>query len=188
MNTTPVSLLKKLRTPGEEGAWTRFVQLYTPLLYHWALSVGLQEQDASDLIQDVFVLLIQKLPQFEYDPKRSFRAWLRTVALNRLRDTKRTGRLDPKPKDPRLLEGQSQADPLESFWEEEYQQMLLSRALTIMQAEFQSATWRACWETIVGGRPAAEVAQELGLSENAVYIAKCRVLKRLRQELDGLWE
>ena len=77
-------------------------------------------------------------------------------------------------------------DPAEAFWEAEYRQHLVGRALTLMQAEFQPATWKACWETVVAGRPAAEVAAELGIGVGAVYMAKSRVLSRLRHELAGL--
>jgi len=78
------------------------------------------------------------------------------------------------------------ADDMESLWEAEYQQHLVGQALRIMRTDFQETTWKACWETLVAGRPAAEVAAELGLSENAVFVARCRVLRRLREELAGL--
>ena len=80
------------------------------------------------------------------------------------------------------------ANHLELVWEAEYQQHLVNRALTIMRADFQELTWKACWETVAAGRPAAEVAVELGLTVGAVYAAKIRVLDRLRQELHGLME
>jgi RNA polymerase sigma-70 factor (ECF subfamily) len=74
----------------------------------------------------------------------------------------------------------------DSFSEVEYRQQLVARALELMQAEFQPTTWKACWEFVVAGRPAAEVGRQLGISENAVHLAKGRVLRRLRQELEGL--
>src|SRR5688500_1099737 len=86
MHTTPVSLLERLRRPAEAEAWEGFVELYTPLLFHWARDAGLQESDASDLVQDVFAALVAKMPDFVYDPRKSFRSWLRTVTLNRWRD------------------------------------------------------------------------------------------------------
>src|SRR5947209_11513540 len=93
MQTTPPSLLEKLRTPGDQQAWQEFVDLYTPLLYQWARRAGLQDPDAADLLQDVFTSLVQKLPEFHYDRQKSFRAWLRTVTLNQWRDNrKRRGR------------------------------------------------------------------------------------------------
>src|ERR1700730_18807813 len=82
MDRTPASLLEQVRNPADQEAWKRFVRLYTPLLFHWAHRIHLQDQDAADLVQDVFTVLFQKLPEFRYDPARSFRAWLRTVHLN----------------------------------------------------------------------------------------------------------
>ena len=86
MHTTSISLLERLRRPGEEEAWARLVELYTPLLYYWANRTGLSETDAADLVQDVFVVLVAKLPEFLYDRGKGFRAWLRTILFNKWRD------------------------------------------------------------------------------------------------------
>jgi RNA polymerase sigma-70 factor (ECF subfamily) len=183
MHTTPSSLLRRLRQPGDQAAWDRLVELYTPLLYYWACRLGLQESDAADLVQNVFVQLLRKLPDFSYDRQKSFRGWLRTVTLNKHREIQRhsrregTGTAAPEPAVP---------DPAEEFGEREYRQHLVRRALEVMQSEFQPSTWKACWETVVVGRPAAAVAVELGLSAGAVRAAKFRVLCRLREELAGL--
>lgn len=189
MNSTPPSLLQKLRQPSDQQAWERFVELYTPLLYRWARGVGLQDQDAADLLQDVFAGLVLKLPEFEYDRHKSFRAWLRTVTLNQWRNNqKRVGR-QPLARDPDTIATLAVEDErLKAASEDEYRQVLAGKALALMRAEFQPNTWKACWEFVVMGRPAVEVARELGISENAVYIAKSRVLRRLRQELEGLWD
>jgi RNA polymerase sigma-70 factor (ECF subfamily) len=185
MDTTPVSLLERLRQPDPGRAWDRFVELYTPLLLYWARKRGLQPQDAADLVQDVFTVLVQKLPEFTYDRRRSFRNWLRTVLVNKWRDRQRRQTL-PVTAGADALAEVAGPDDLEAFWEGEHRRHLLRRALELMQAEFTPATWKACWEFAAEGRPAAEVAAELGVSENAVYIAKSRVFRRLRQELDGL--
>jgi RNA polymerase sigma-70 factor (ECF subfamily) len=79
-------------------------------------------------------------------------------------------------------------DDAEAFGEAEYRQHLARRALELMQAEFQHTTWKACWEHVVNDRPAAEVAAELGITVNAVYIAKSRVMRHLREHLRGLLE
>src|SRR5436190_15917121 len=89
MFTTPASLLDRLRNPGEPTAWDRFVELYTPLLFHWARQLGQQDSDSADLVQDVFLILWRKLPEFDYDPTRSFHAWLKTLFLNRHRTRQR---------------------------------------------------------------------------------------------------
>jgi RNA polymerase sigma-70 factor (ECF subfamily) len=188
MDTTSISLLQRLRLPVDETAWSRFVDLYTPLIFSWARQMGSQESDAADLVQDVFAQLVQKMPEFAYDPHKSFRAWLRTVTFNKWRD--RCRRVAARPHEltghlPRELAADGEAD-----WigEVEFRQQLVTRALQLMQAEFQPTTWKACWEFVVEGRSAAEVSRQLGISENAVHLAKGRVLRRLRKELHGLFD
>ncbi len=148
---------------------------------------GENEHDAADLVQEVFVALIQTLPTFQHHGRGRFRHWLRTLLLNKLRDRKRRQVRAEKALAHRTGDVQL-PDVAELFWEADYQRELARRALQLMQAEFAPTTWKACWETVVEGRSAAEAARELGISENAVYIARCRVLRRLRQELGGLVE
>jgi RNA polymerase sigma-70 factor (ECF subfamily) len=185
MHSTPVTLLERLRTSLDDEAWRRFVNLYTPLLYAWAQRLGCPFADLPDLVQEILVLLVEKMPGFTYDPARSFRSWLRTVAHNRWRNLRR-GQRQP-------VELASDADfaepnPPDPFWETDYRRHLSSRALTLMQAEFEPKTWQACLECVVQGKSAQAVARELGLTPGAVYVAKSRVLRRLRQELAGLWD
>jgi RNA polymerase sigma-70 factor (ECF subfamily) len=182
---TPASLLERLRQPAQEHAWARFVELYTPLLYYWARRTGCAESAAADLVQEVLTLLVRKLPEFSYDRHKSFRAWLRAVAHNCWRNLRRRAEL-PRAANAPDLDDLASPDAADPFWEAEYRQRLASRALALMRAEFRPTTWKACWECVVAGRPAAEVAAELGLSVGAVYMAKSRVLSRLRQELQGL--
>jgi RNA polymerase sigma-70 factor, ECF subfamily len=183
---TPASLLERLRYPVD-GDWARFVELYTPLLFSWARRMGCQEQDAADLVQEVLTLLVRKLPDFKYDGQKSFRRWLHTVTVNRWRNTKRRAQL-PRDGGAADLAEIPAADLGDPFWETEYRNQLVRRALDLMRAEFQPTTWKACWESVVDGLPAAEIAAELGMSVGAVYMAKSRVLSRLRQELAGLLE
>jgi RNA polymerase sigma-70 factor (ECF subfamily) len=187
IHTTPATLLERLRGAHNGAAWDWFVDLYTPLLFSWARRCGETEADAADLVQEVFVTLVQTLPTFDYDRAGTFRGWLRVLLLNKLRDRLRRKvrlekALEHRPADVEL------PDIAEVFWEAEYHQELARQALRLMQAEFAPTTWKACWETVVAGRSRREVARDLGISENAVYIAKCRVLRRLRQELTGLFE
>ena len=186
MNTTSASLLQRLRQPAAQKDWSHFVNLYTPLLYYWACRLGLQSQDAADLVQDVLTTLVHKLPQFAYDRNRSFRSWLRTVMLNKWRETRRRARLPQENAELVDVEDIASPDTSAAFGEAEYQQHLVRRALQLMQAEFEYATWKACWECVVAERKPARVAEELGITTNAVYLAKSRVLRRLHQELDGL--
>jgi RNA polymerase sigma-70 factor (ECF subfamily) len=185
MDTTSASLLDRLRRPDQPEAWARFVRLYTPLLYDWARGLRLQDQDAADLFQEVFATLLQKLPEFRYDRKLSFRGWLRTVLRNKWREVQR--RRFPIP----LKEAaESLADVADSsddqFEEAQYREYLVQRALELIEGDFQPLTWRAWQEFAVAGRPAAEVARMLEVTPHAIYLAKSRVLRRLRLELEGL--
>lgn len=186
MHTTPASLLEQLRDFGQERAWNRFVELYSPMLFTWAQRTGLAQEDTADLVQDVFAVLVRMLPDFVYDPGKSFRAWLKTILLNRYRECCR--RKQAVSHDAAFMAMLPAADENDQFWEVEYREQLAGRALELIQTEFQPATWRAFWELVVAGRKGAEVAAELGLSVNAVYVARSRVLRRLRQELAGLMD
>jgi RNA polymerase sigma-70 factor (ECF subfamily) len=187
MHTTSATLLERIRQPaGQEVAWNRFVQLYTPLLMGWARRVGLSEPDATDLVQDTFVVLLRRLPEFRYNQTQSFRAWLHTILLNRWRSLRR--RKLATPVDPHAeplldLESPGSASMLD---EAEYRQMLVQRAMQLIKNDFQPITWEAWSQYVEAGRPAADVARDLNLSSQAVYMAKARILRRLRQELEGL--
>jgi RNA polymerase sigma-70 factor (ECF subfamily) len=186
MKTTPVSLLERLRQPGEQAAWERFVKLYTPLLWQWVRRLGSHGQDADDVVQEVFTVLVQKMPEFQYDPDKRFRGWLWTVTANKVREKQRRQQVAVPGAGQDALAEAAGPDGAEAVSEAEYQQYVVRRALQLMQAEFQPTTWKAFWECVVTDRPGGEVAAELGLSIDAVYAAKSRVLRRLRQELAGL--
>jgi RNA polymerase sigma-70 factor (ECF subfamily) len=182
--TTSLTLLQRLRQPGDQEAWLRFVRLYTPLLYHWARRAGLQGPDAEDLVQDVFELLLRKLPEFRYQPGGSFRSWLRVVALNKWRERHRRAVIPAAAGEG--LDQVAAADEAGEFEEAEYRQQLVRRGLQLIQPEFSPAAWRAFQEHVVAGRDAAAVAAELGIRVGTVYAAKSRILTRLRRELHGL--
>jgi RNA polymerase sigma-70 factor (ECF subfamily) len=187
MHSTPVSLLERLRRPDDADAWARFVHLYAPTLYGWARRLGMQEADAADFVQDVFGQMLRRLPDFHYDPAFRFRAWLRTVALNLWRDRLKRRPVPVPAGAAAALDGQPALDDLERLIETEHNARLVRRALDILEADFQPATWRAFWQVTIDERPAADVGRDLGLSVAAVYAAKCRVLARLRRELAGLY-
>jgi RNA polymerase sigma-70 factor, ECF subfamily len=111
---------------------------------------------------------------------------LRTITENRWRDLQRRRAAIPRHAGAAALDEAAVPDGAAAIWEGEYRQFLLARAAQVMQSEFQPATWKACWALVVEGKSGADVAAELGLSLDAVYAAKSRVLRRLRRELDGL--
>ena len=130
--TTPASLLERLRKSEETTAWERFVELYTPLLYHWAQRLGLQNSDCADLVQDVFLILWRRLPEFEYDSAMSFHAWLKTLFLNRHRSRQR--QRDPIPIEVR---GQDIVDNADGqLGDAEYSRYLIRQAFRLIEREF----------------------------------------------------
>jgi RNA polymerase sigma-70 factor (ECF subfamily) len=186
MSTTSISLLERLRLPDEQVAWAQFVELYTPLIFYWARNAGLQSADAADLVQDVFTVLVKQMPTFVYDEKKSFRGWLRMITLNKWRERLRKRPLKTLDDQDRTVNGLTVSDDREAIDEAEYRHHLLRSALQVKRAEFAPATWQACWEIVISGRSPAEVATDLGMTIDAVYVAKSRVLRRLREELAGL--
>jgi RNA polymerase sigma-70 factor (ECF subfamily) len=183
MQSTPASLLEQLREPSAQAAWERFVQLYSPLLCLWAQRLGLRGQEAEDLVQDVFTILVRQLPQFRYDPQQRFRGWLWTTTLNRYRSRQRS----PAPvADAGDVPDVAAPDVADVVSEEEYRRYIIRRALELMESDFEPTSRKAFWGLVIDGRSAEDLAQELGISENAVYLAKGRVLRRLREELAGL--
>lgn len=185
MDTTSLSLLERLQQPGDQAAWERFVRLYTPLLCHWARKLGLDGEDAADLVQDVCTVLVRQMPAFRYEPGKRFRAWLWTLTVNKCRQARRR-----KPVsvgiNSELFDGLVDTEAATELDEEEYREWLTRRATQLMQTDFEPDTWKAFWECVVADRPASDVAVELGISLDSVYAAKSRVLRRLRQELAGL--
>ena len=187
MHTTNVSLLLKLRSRSDASAWSQFVQLYAPLVHRWIGGLGIEEPDRSDVVQEVFIVLLGKMSSFQYDQQQSFRGWMRRITLNKCRDLLRARRRVTEPLLMELIERAGQNDS-DFLTESEYRQSLAARALTLMRQHFSDTTWQACWLSVAEELSAKEIAAKLGISENAVYLSRARVLKRLRAELVGLWE
>lgn len=188
MDSTSVNLLKRLKEPHSESAWERFVELYTPLMFYWSRQHGLNGADAADLVQDILALLVVKLASFEYDSRQRFRGWLHTITLNKARDWNRRQMLRPSADQSSFMEQAAAGNHSDAFDEHEYRTFLVERAKQLIASEFAPITWSACWKYVAEDRSAADVAAELGISSNAVRVAKCRVFKRLRYELAGLLE
>ncbi len=193
-STTSRSLVERLKS-DEPAAWDRFVTLYAPLVYHWCRVWGLREQDATDIIQEVFQAVAVHIGGFHREHKGdTFRGWLRTITRNKIHDYfRRRGR---EPQGVGGSEAQAQLaelpapQPVEgsSLAEEKGERALVSRALELIRPEFAERTWQAFFRTAIEGRSAPEVAAELSMSAGAVRVAKSRVLQRLREELGDLIE
>lgn len=188
---TSLSLLDRARGDDPE-AWRRLVHLYSPLVYSWARRAGLSNEDASDLMQDVFRSVATNVGKFRRDrPGDTFRGWLWTIARNKLHDMHRRAAGQAVAVGGSTMYGRIQSIPDDVLTDDEPSEAesknsLLARALELIRDEFQESSWRAFWQTAVEGRTPADVAKELGLTVFAVYQAKYRVQRKLREELGDL--
>jgi RNA polymerase sigma-70 factor (ECF subfamily) len=191
MLETSVSLLERLRLEPDAASWQRLVDLYAPLIRDRLRQQSLQLADADDLAQEVLVVLVRELPHFQHRRKGAFRAWLHKITVNRLRDFCRARQTRPAATgDSGVMRMLEQLDDphseLSRLWEQKHDQYIVQRALKLIESEFAPTTWRAFWRVTRDSVDADTVAAELGVSINAVFIAKSRVLKRLRTEIEGL--
>jgi RNA polymerase sigma factor (sigma-70 family) len=191
--STRYSLLVRIQDPRNHAAWAEFVAIYEPLVYRLARSRGLQDADARDLCQEVFRAVAGAAHRWTPDPERgTFRGWLFRIAknltVNSLRHQQRHARASGDSDVRRLLDiqpdlhGEEHDDELNT----EYRRNLFQIAAQSIERDFAPTTWQAFWQTAVLSREVAPVAAELGLSPGAVYIARSRVLARLRQRVGEL--
>ena len=190
---TRITLLNRIRATDDADAWAEFARLYGPVVYGFARKRGLQDADAADLVQDVLRSVARNAHRINYDPKRgTFRGWLYTVTRNKVYNFLSANRNRPKAgggdngSQERLDQLAGKPDEAEAEWELEYQRRLSAKAMERVKHEFQPNTWQAFWGTAVEGRPAADVGKELRMTSGAVYVAKSRVLARLRDEVQQL--
>jgi RNA polymerase sigma-70 factor (ECF subfamily) len=184
-STTSLSLVERLRDPADRDAWARLAQLYTGLLKAWFAAAGLQPADRDDLTQEALAVVLRRVPDFEHRGRPGgFRAWLRGIATNLLREHWRARPVAQA--DSVLVELVDPGSGLSRTWDAEHERHVLAGLLDLARPEFAESTWQAFRRTAFGGEPARRVAEDLGLSVNAVLIAKSRVLARLRALAVGL--
>ena len=192
MNTTSLSLLDRLRRAGPDSVeWRKLQDIYLPLIRGWLARVADLRDEAEDLSQEVLVVLFRELPAFERRRDGSFRSWLRQITVNRVWTFQKTRRKTPNaeagPAADQLLA--QLADPnsdLVRQWDREHDRHVFHKLLALVKGDFEPNTWQAFTRFALEGRPAASVAEELGMKESAVMQAKSRILKRLREEAGGL--
>lgn len=178
---TPATLLHRLCNRAAPEDWERFIRLFTPLLRRWSLRFGMSERDAEDALQELFALLIVKLPDFRYDPSRSFRAWLWTLFRHSI-----AAWYKRQPRETQMLVDVESPDLLAEAAEAEYLSYLLAKVMQIVRSDFPDKTWRVFQRLAIEGQSGADVAREFDMTVNAVYLVRGRVLARLRCELTGL--
>jgi RNA polymerase sigma factor (sigma-70 family) len=193
---TRPSLLVSVQDPRNGWAWSQFVAIYSPLVYRFARRRGLQPTDAADVTQDVFMAVARSIRQFQYDrQKGSFRGWLMTVARSKILDfvnhrnsRRATDEGHGGTAALHLIDQQPTADEEDAFVEREHRRCLFDWAVGQVRDDFEESTWQAFWQTSVEGRGTKEVADVLGLTVGAVYIARSRVLARLKENIRQIEE
>ncbi len=184
---TRPSLLVRLRDAHDHEAWADFVRLYTPAVYRFARRKGLQDADAADLTQEVMRGVASSIGRLDFDPRQGmFRGWLFTLAHRRLCDwlasRQRRERGSGDSGTMQLLHEQPEREE-ELRWEQDVERELFARAAERIKDSFKETTWQAFWQTAVEGKSGKDVARALGLSVGAVYLAKSRVMVRLKEQV-----
>ena len=188
---TRMSLLVQIRDSTNQAAWHEFVQLYSPVIYGFARRRGLQDADAADLMQDVMRSVSSAIGRLDYDRSQgTFRGWLFTITRNKIFNFLSARNIRPRASGKTttnlLLDEQPEASDDSDQWELEYQRRLAALAMEQIKSEFQEKTWQAFWLTAVEGTAVADVAKQTGLSTGAIYVAKSRVLARLKDAVETL--
>jgi RNA polymerase sigma-70 factor (ECF subfamily) len=190
--TTRQSLLVRLRDPRDQQAWAEFVAIYTPLIDRLARSKGLQPADAADLAQEIFRTVAGAIDRFDPDPARgSFRGWLFRIARNLMINLLAARRVRPQATGDsdvqELLERVAAPDGAETaLFDAEYRRWILLWAADQVRGDFRQSTWQAFWLTAVEGQAPTAAAQASGISVGAVYIARSRVMARLKVVIEQI--
>lgn len=191
---TSDTLLAGLRDPANQTVWQGYVERYRPVLLGWFRRVGVPEADAEDLCQDTLAAFAQAYRAGSYDRQAGrLRAWLFGFARNHLRGRHRRRQRAGAGQQPAtgFLDGvEDEARDLEQAWEQEWRDAVLRRCLELVRAEVTPATFDAFVLFARDGLPAREVARRVGMTENAVFGCKRRVLQRLRElqpEIDAVF-
>jgi RNA polymerase sigma-70 factor (ECF subfamily) len=188
---TRITLLGRLRhDPSNQEAWGQFVEQYGSKIYGWCRKWELQEADAQDVTQNVLLKLAQKLREFTYDPSRSFRAWLKTLAQRAWSDfvesRQRPGLGTGDSHVNKLLHGVEARDELVKQLEAEFDREVLEEAMVRVRLRVAPQTWQAFTLTALDGLSGAEAAERIPMQVAQVFVAKRRVQKLLREEIAKL--
>jgi RNA polymerase sigma-70 factor, ECF subfamily len=190
---TSLSLLERVRA-RDRAAWERLAGLYGPMVYGWCLRAGLQPADAADVGQEVFAAVARGIDGFRRDREGdTFRGWLYVITRNKLRDRAASpgavgiGGSDAQRRLAELPAAQPDEPGAPGGTEEvSERKALCRRAIECVRGEFEPRTWQAFWRAFVDGHAPADIASDLGITVNAVYLAKSRILRRLREEFTDL--
>jgi RNA polymerase sigma-70 factor (ECF subfamily) len=188
---TSLSLLDRLKVARpDDSDWSHLQGIYLPLIPSWLRRVPGLGDEAADLAQEILVVVFREIPRFDRQREGSFRAWLRQVTVYKVRNYRRKRQRRPlvglDPADGFLERLSDPNGDLAREWDRDHDKHVVEKLLAVVQPDFNPKTWEAFRRFGVDGEPAGRVAGNLGLSENAVILAKTRVLKRLRKEAGDL--
>jgi RNA polymerase sigma factor (sigma-70 family) len=186
IDDTSLTLMIRLqKSPTDVRAWGEFVERYSPMIRAWCLKWGLQDSDADDVVQEVLVKLFAAIRKFQYDPTRSFRAWLKTVTQHVWSDFIAARRKDPGrsagPIDVFTDSTEAQSD-LERQIEDAFDAEVLELAMHRVKKRIKAATWDAFHLTVLDGLSGAAAAAKLQIPVAHVFVAKNRVQRMLQEE------
>ena len=185
---TRVSLLARIQSPRDEEAWREFTSIYRPVVYRFARKRGLQDADAEDLTQHVLVAVQGAIRRFQIDPAMGrFRSWLARVARNAIINALTRRRPDAAAGGSSIQELlQQQPEPelgIEETLQREYRRSLFRWAAEQIKPEFREGTWEAFWLTTAEGMSVEDASRRLGKGIGAIYAARSRVMRRLKEEI-----
>jgi RNA polymerase sigma-70 factor (ECF subfamily) len=190
--TSPTLLGRLRQQPNDQAAWEQFVERYARTIHGWCRQANLQEADAEDVTQMVLLKLAEKMRTFVYDPSKSFRGWLRTLTRHAWSDfvaaRERGGRGSGDSGAEQCLHTVPARDDLVARLEEKFDLEILDEASARVRLQVQPDTWEAFRLTVLEGRPAAEVAKQVGKQLAAVFKCRNRVQKLLQEEIRRLEE
>ena len=186
VDDTSVTLMMRLQKfPADSQAWDEFVERYRPMIRAWCLKWHLQDSDADDVVQEVLVKLVAAIRKFQYDPARSFRAWLKTVTQHALSDFVASRRKDPElaaaPIEMIAESAEAKTD-LEQRLEGAFDAEVLELAMHRVKKRVKPGTWDAFHLTAVEGLSGAAAAARLQIPVAHVFVAKNRVQKMLQEQ------
>lgn len=195
MTDTSLSLLDRVRRRPDTESWQELVDVYTPLLTAWIRGYdALQPSDVDDLVQEVLLAVSREIERFEHQKRPgAFRAWLRAILVNRLRNFWRSRQrgqpaIGGSDFQKQLNELSDSGSVVSQLWDHEHDRCVMAHLLRQIEPKFAANTWEAFRRQVLQGQPAAEVSVELGMPLHSVYAAKSRVIAALRSEAAGLIE
>lgn len=188
---TRASLILRLHDPADDLAWAEFLQVYEPMLFRLSSRWGLQEADAREVVQETLLAVSKSIGRFKDDQHReSFRRWLATITRNKLADhlaqrsRHESGSGDTEVH--RWLEQQANEESSASIWDWNEKRQIFAWAAETVRSQVNDSTWQAFYRTSIQGECVQRVAAELGMREGMIYVARSRVMSRLRKSVQ-LW-